>query len=81
MAYALHVYIVNPDDEEIYVEHIFYGETQADARHVKKEHLESCEYFRKAEAEGRTDEEMLEIEDEDWPQIDEDATNGEAIDV
>lgn len=28
MAWALHVYIINPDDEQIYVEHIFYGETK-----------------------------------------------------
>lgn len=67
MAYALHVYIINPDDEEIYVEHIFYGENKDAAEQVKKEHLGSCEYFRAAEAEGRTDEWGEEIREEDLP--------------
>lgn len=69
MPYALHVYIVNPDDEEIYVEHIFYGETKADAEHVKQEHLGSCSYFRAAEEEGRTDERGEEIAESERPSV------------
>lgn len=72
MAYKLTVFIVNPDDEQIYVEHNFYGETKAEAEHVKREHLASCEYFKAAEQEGRTIEEGEEIEAEDWPSVDED---------
>ena len=70
MAYKLTVFIVNPDDEQIYVEHNFYGDTKADAEHVKHEHLGSCEYFRAAEKEGRTVEEGEEIEADDWPVVD-----------
>ena len=55
MAWAKHVYIINPEDEEIFVEHIFYGDTKDEAEQVEKEHLGSCEYFRAAEQEGRTD--------------------------
>jgi hypothetical protein len=69
MAYKLTVFIVNPDDEQIYVEHNFYGATRAAAEHVKKEHLGSCEYFSAAEEEGRTAEEGEEISDEDWPVV------------
>jgi hypothetical protein len=72
MAYKLTVFIVNPDDQEIYVEHNFYGRTKADAEHVKREHLGSCEYFSAAEEEGRTVEEGEEIEADDWPTVDED---------
>jgi hypothetical protein len=67
MAYRLTVFIVNPDDEEIYVEHNFYGETKADAEHVKKEHLGSCAYFKTAEEEGRTVEEGEEIPEDERP--------------
>lgn len=77
MAYKLTVFIVNPDDKEIYVEHNFYGRTKADAEHVKREHLGSCEYFSAAEHEGRTVEEGEEIEDDDWPTVDEDDEDDE----
>jgi len=80
MAYKLTVFIVNPDDEQIYVEHNFYGETKADAEHVKREHIASCEYFRAAEAEGRTVEEGEEIEAEDWPSVDEGEDDGDDAD-
>ena len=78
MAYKLTVFIVNPDDEQIYVEHNFYGETKADAEHVKREHIASCEYFKAAEAEGRTIEEGEEIEAEEWPSVDEDEEEGDS---
>jgi len=37
MAWRLDVYIVNPDDEIVYVKHEFYGETKDGAEQVKKE--------------------------------------------
>lgn len=69
MAWALHVYIINPDDEQIYVEHIFYGETKDAATQVKAEHVGSCEYFRLAEKEERTDEWWEEMHEEDLPSV------------
>lgn len=68
-AWAYHVYIINPDDEEIYVEHIFYGDTKDACKQVRDEHLGSCEYFRAAHAEGRTDERWEEIDREDLPTV------------
>jgi hypothetical protein len=70
MAWALNVYIVNPGDEKIFVKHTFYGETKADAEHIKKEHLGSCSYFKAAEDEGRTDQDWEEIEQDEWPSVD-----------
>lgn len=81
MAWAYHVYIVNPDDEEIYVEHIFYGETKADCTHVRDEHLGSCAYFKAAEQEARTDDRWQEIRASERPTVDQDASNDEALDV
>jgi hypothetical protein len=72
MAYKLTVFIVNPDDKEIYVEHNFYGATRAAAEHVKKEHLAGCEFFSEAEEEGRTIEEGEEISEDEWPTAEED---------
>jgi hypothetical protein len=69
MAWALHVYIVNPDDELILVEHIFYGETKDEASQVKEEHLGTCSYFKAAEDEDRTDEKWEQIAEEDWPSV------------
>ena len=69
MAWAYHVYIVNPDDEEIYVEHIFYGETKQDCTHVRDEHLGSCAYYKTAEDEGRTDDKWEEIRASERPMV------------
>lgn len=69
MAWANHVYIINPDDECVYVEHIFYGDTKAEAETVKQKHLGSCEYFKAAQNEGRTDEWWDEIPVEDLPSV------------
>jgi hypothetical protein len=69
MAYRLTIFIVNPDDEEVYVEHNFYGDTKADAEQVKREHLGSCAYFKAAEDEGRTVEEGEEISDDERPSV------------
>jgi hypothetical protein len=78
MAYKLTVYIVNPDDEQIYVEHNFYGYTRDEAEQIKREHIGTCEYFKAAVAEGRTIEEGEEIEADEWPSVDEgeDAEDG-----
>jgi hypothetical protein len=62
MPWELHSYIVNPDDEQIYLKHVFFGETKDDCEQVKKEHLASCEYYRAAEAEGRTDDKWEEVD-------------------
>jgi hypothetical protein len=60
MAWELHSYIVNPDDEKVFMKHVFYGETKDECLQVKQEHLASCEYFRAAEEAGRTDDQWEE---------------------
>jgi hypothetical protein len=61
MAWELHSYIVNPDDRKIFLKHVFYGETKDECLQVKREHLASCEYYRAAEDEGRTDDKWEQI--------------------
>jgi len=79
MAWELHSYIVNPDDQRIYLKHVFYGHSKDDCLQVKTEHLASCEYYRAAEAEGRTDDQWEQIADEDLPTVD--GEDEDAIDV
>lgn len=68
MAYRITVSIIDPGDRKIHVEHLFYGATESDALTAKRHHLQSCSYFRDAERDGFTDEEIEEIADRDWPQ-------------
>ena len=69
MAYILEVMIIDGGDGTIKVGHNFYGVTEQECETYKREHLASCEYFRAAEREGRTIEEMWELdEDEKLPE-------------
>lgn len=52
MPYELHAAIVDPDDGEIKVEHIFYGETESECEDYFEEHLDTCFYFKAAQAKG-----------------------------
>lgn len=52
MATALHSFI--KENGRVIVSHTFYGKTEGEAEKWKKHHLESCEYYRAAEKEGRT---------------------------
>ena len=74
MAYKITVYIVDPGDKKIHVEHSFYGKDRAEAERMKAHHLEACSYFRQAEANGYTDETAEEIDQEDWPEAEEEGT-------
>jgi len=79
MAYSITVYIMDPGDKKIHVEHVFYGKDKAEAERMKAHHLQACEYFRAAEAAGLTDEHGEEIEQDEWPEAEEDA--GDVIDM
>jgi len=78
-AYRITVYIVDPGDKRIHVEHIFYGADRAEAEKMKAHHLAACEYFRHAEASGFTDERGESIPESEWPEAEE--TDGDVIDV
>jgi hypothetical protein len=71
MAYKITVYIVDPGDKKIHVEHSFYGKDRAEAEKMKAHHLQACEYFRAAETSGYTDETAEEIDEDDWPEVEE----------
>lgn len=75
MAYKLTVYIVDPGDKKIHVEHSFYGKTRAEAEQMKAHHLAECAYFRAAESAGNTDEQGEEIDIEEWPVAEEDGAD------
>jgi pyruvate/2-oxoacid:ferredoxin oxidoreductase alpha subunit len=69
VAFKITVDIVDPADETIKVSHIFWGETEAEARTYYTEHLASCEYFQAAAAEDRVIEEIEEIDDDELPEV------------
>lgn len=67
MAFVLEVLIVDGGDNTIKVGHQFYGLTEEEVYTYKREHLSSCEYFRAAEKDGRTIEELEVVEDDELP--------------
>lgn len=69
MAWAYHVYIIDATDEEIHVEHVFYGHTKQDCTEARNEHLAHCAQFQAAEAEGRTDDRWEELAAGELPTI------------
>lgn len=71
MAYKITVYIVDPGDKKVHVEHSFYGKDRAEAERMKAHHLDACSYFRAAETSGYTDERTEEIDLDEWPQAEE----------
>ncbi len=79
MAHRITVYIVDPGDKKIHVEHTFYGKNRAEAEQMKAHHLAACEYFRAAEAAGNTDEQEEEIDHDEWPVAEE--SDGDVIDM
>jgi hypothetical protein len=79
MPYKITVYIVDPGDKRIHVEHSFYGKNRAEAEQMKAHHLQACEYFRAAESAGMTDETAEEIDADEWPEAEED--DGDVIDM
>lgn len=72
MAIAIHAYIVNPADERIQVEHIFYGRDLAEAQRIFQQHMSGCSAFSASNREGRIIEDAEEIPDCDVPQAEED---------
>lgn len=67
MAYVLEVAIIDGGDNTIKVVHQFFGLTATEVETYKREHLGSCEYFRSAERDGRTVEELERIDDDELP--------------
>lgn len=80
MAHKIVIDIVDPGDGKIKVTHIFWGETEAEAKTNYTHHLAACEYFQSAAEEGNVIEESFEIPLEEIPEaIDSDDEEEEEI--
>lgn len=71
MPFALHIDVVPVDGGPIAVEHVFYGETEAEARALFETHAAGCNFLGPAIDDGRIEEELLTISEEEWPDYDE----------
>jgi hypothetical protein len=71
MAYKLEVSIVDAGDGTIKVVHQFFGVTEQEVQTYKREHLADCGYFKAAEKDGRTIEELEEIDQDELPEVEE----------
>lgn len=67
MAFLLEIAILDGGDDSIKVVHQFYGLTKREVETYKREHLASCEYFRAAERDGRTIEDLEEMDASQLP--------------
>jgi len=65
--FLLEVAIIDAGDQTIKVVHQFYGTSVKEVETYKREHLESCDYFRSAEHDGRTLEAIEEIDVDELP--------------
>jgi hypothetical protein len=68
MAWKMTVDVVPQGGGFVEVQHVFYGESKADAEAVFQRHAEGCEFLGPAIVEGRVSSEFEEIEDDDWPE-------------
>lgn len=67
MVYMLTIDVVPPEGGKVVVSHTFYGKTEAEARANFAAHAAGCEFLTPAIAEGRIEEELDEIEDDEQP--------------
>jgi hypothetical protein len=76
-AWEYHVYLIEPGNDYIPVEHIFYGFTKKECLDRYKAHQDVCGSFGPAVREGRTDDEWVEIDEDDLPTVDDDEDDEE----
>lgn len=62
MAWAYHVYLVDPTLDHVPIEHIFYGHTKEECTKRFEAHQDVCGSFGPAIDEGRYDDEWKEIQ-------------------
>lgn len=72
MPFALTVDIVDHRDGEIHATYTFWGQTAVQARSRMREHEQGSSLFAAAVREGRTFEEIEEINEEDLPEVEDD---------
>jgi hypothetical protein len=81
MAYAYHVYLVDPELDFIPIEHIFYGHTKQECTDRFVAHQGVCGSFGPAVKDGRFDDLWEEIEARALPRAEEDDGEEEDDDV
>jgi len=67
MPWKLTVDVVPAGGGRVDVQHVFYGESKADAESVFQRHAEGCEFLGPAIIEERINSEFEEIDDDEWP--------------
>jgi hypothetical protein len=72
MAFALTVDVVPPGGGLVEVTHTFWGDTEEEARQTFKKHADGCEFLGPAIREGRTEEELEEVGDDERPEYGDD---------
>ena len=78
MPYELHIDVVPEAGGKIHVEHVFYGYTEAECRQAFATHADGCEFLGPAIGEDRIEEELIEIDEDDWPSYDVEPTDPDA---
>ena len=63
MGFCIEVAIIDGGDRTVKVVHQFFGETEEEAETYRREHLDSCDYFKTAERDGRTRTVIEEVEE------------------
>jgi hypothetical protein len=71
MPFALYIDVVPEGGGRNSVTHIFYGETEQEARENFAAHAKGCRFLTPAIDEDRIEEELERIHDRDWPDYDE----------
>jgi hypothetical protein len=71
MAFALYVDIVPEGGGPVSVTHVFWGDTEEECRATFESHAKGCEFLTPAIAEGRIEEEIEEVDDDERPEYDE----------
>ncbi len=80
MAYALYVDVIPEGGGKISVQHVFYGETEEECDENWKAHAAGCKFLTAAIAEGRIGEEIEPLDDDEWPEYEDPATETEEDD-
>jgi len=72
MATCVIIDVIPEGGGRLAVQHVFYGATEEEAREVFRKHAAGCEFLGPAMAEDRIDEQVQTIDDDEWPEYDED---------
>jgi hypothetical protein len=78
MPFALYVDVIPPEGGKIKVQHVFYGETEDECQDNFAAHAKGCEFLTPAIEDERIEEEVEEIDEDNWPSYEVDDEEEEA---